>query len=117
VEVSASDCINLVGAQTARYDPVVSSSGSGRLPIDQARLRPHLRERTHLEQKQADVFQREYERAEAEGVDRTRPGPKVPTGDDWQRLRGLPMIARGVRGAQRGSDPLAETIRRSERHR
>jgi hypothetical protein len=37
---------------------------------------------------------------------------KIPTGDEWMRRRGLPMIGRGVQGTQPGSNPLAEVIRR-----
>jgi hypothetical protein len=85
-----------------------------RLSLDQARLRPHLR--AQLERAQADIFGREYERALELGVDTTRPGLKVPTGDDRDRLRGLPCIAREVTGAQPGTDPVRELLRK-ERQR
>jgi hypothetical protein len=42
-------------------------------------------------------------------------GWKTPTGDDRQRLRGLPCIAREVTGAQPGSDPMLELLRREAR--
>jgi hypothetical protein len=87
-----------------------------RLPLDQARLRPHLREHHLLLDEQAAVFRREHERASEDGAATTSPGWKTSAGDvDHERMRGLPLIARGVRGAQKGSDPVAETIRRSER--
>jgi hypothetical protein len=38
-------------------------------------------------------------------------------GGDWERLRGLPAIGRGVSGAVRGSDPLGEVLRREHRLR
>ena len=44
-------------------------------------------------------------------VEKFEPGTSLT-----QRMRGLPMIAPGVRGAQKGTDPLGEVIRRSERH-
>ena len=68
--------------------------------VDQARLRPHLRE---------------YKRAAAPGVDTALPAAKVPTGDDRQRLCGLPCIAREVTGAQPGSDPVLELLRKEAR--
>ena len=81
------------------------------LPIDQARLRPHLR--VELKRQQA-----EHAPAVGGGADTTAPRWKTSAGDvDKEKLRGLPMIGPGIRGAQRGSDPLAETIRRSERRR
>jgi hypothetical protein len=87
-----------------------------RLSLDQARLLPHLRERVRLVEEQAAVLRREFERAAAEGVEATAPGRWIgPAGDDLDRLRGLPAVGRNVRGAIRGTDPLGETIRRSER--
>ena len=77
------------------------------LPLDQARLRPHLRQPAQRKRTPAP-----------EGVDATGPRWKTDAGDlDHERMRGLPMIAPGVRGAQRGTDPVSETIRRSERRR
>jgi hypothetical protein len=84
------------------------------LPIDQARLRPHLRERAHLERQQARVLADAIADSDA---DVTSPRWKVPAGDDLDRLRGLPAIARDVRSVMRGTDPLQETIRRDERRR
>lgn len=89
-----------------------------RLSVDDARLRPHLRARERDGYRLVD-----RKRLLAEQVLVLReavadpPARKVPTGDDPERLRGLPMIARGVRGAQRGTDPLAEAIRRDSRRR
>ena len=77
------------------------------LPLDQARLRPHLRE---------PAKRKTPAEAQAEEV-ATSPGWKVPAGDDLERLRGLPAIGRSVRGSIRGTDPLSETIKRAERRR
>jgi hypothetical protein len=82
------------------------------LPIDQARLRPHLRE-----QQQANIFRDEFERAGREEVDTTAPRWKTPVGDDFERLRGLPAVAPGVPGAMRGTNPLWDTIHRDEYRR
>jgi hypothetical protein len=84
-----------------------------RLPLDQARLRPHLREHHLLLDEQAAVFRREHERASEDDAATTSPGWKTSAGDvDHERMRGLPLIARGVRGAGtegqrpgRGDDP------------
>jgi hypothetical protein len=96
---------------------VSSKLGGGRLPLDQARLRPHLRERARLVEQQAAVLRR-IGRAAADGVDTSAPRWKTTARDvDYERMRGLPMIAPGVRGAQKGTDPLGEVIRRSERRR
>jgi hypothetical protein len=85
------------------------------LSADQARLRPHLRERVRLLDNQASVFAREHRRATESGIDTTSPA-KVPSGDDRDRLRGLPCIAREVSGAQPGTDPVLELLRK-ERQR
>jgi len=92
------------------------SSGLPR-DLDQARLRPHLRERSHLEQKQADIFRREYRRATGEGRDASSPRWKMPVGDDLERLRGLPAVAPGVRGVVKGTDPLGELLAKERRRR
>ena len=78
------------------------------LPLDPARLRPHLRQPAKRKQTPAE--------AQAEKV-ATSPGWKMPAGDDLERLRGLPAIGRNVRGSIRGTDPLSETIKRAERRR
>ena len=77
------------------------------LPLDEARLRPHLRQPVKRKQAPAE--------AQTEEV-ATSPGWKMPVGGDLERLRGLPAIGRNVRGSIRGTDPVAETIRRAERH-
>ena len=83
--------------------------------LDEARLLPHLRTRARLADGETMVPRRE---AAEKNVSTPAPQWKTSAGDvDKEKLRGLPMIAPGVRGAQRGSDPLAETIRRSERRR
>jgi hypothetical protein len=90
------------------------------LPIDQARLRPHLRERAQLLKQQARVFEGEYRRAAEAGVDTSSPAAKVPPGSDPERMRGLPVVAPGVAGAQPGSNPVRALLRaeaRRERRR
>jgi hypothetical protein len=78
------------------------------LPLDQARRRPHLRDRAELVLGQAEVFQAEHARAVTSAGDATAPRWKTSAGDvDHERMRGLPMIAPGVQGAQRGTDPLS----------
>lgn len=87
-----------------------------KLPIDEARLRPHLRSRAQPEQQQADVFQAEYERASPAGADTTTLQWKTPTGDaDWQRQRGIPVITRGTRGVMPHTDPLGELLYKEAR--
>jgi hypothetical protein len=76
-----------------------------RLTADQARLMPRFRDRA----------QQEFERAGKAGVDTAAPRWKTPAGDDQQRLRGLPCIAREVTGAQPGSDPVLELLRKEAR--
>ena len=39
------------------------------------------------------------------------------SGGDWQRMRGLPMIAKGVGGTAPGSDPLGALIAKERRRR
>ena len=82
-----------------------------RLDVDAARLLPRYR----LLEQQSKVFVDELRRAERDDVDTTRPGPKVPTGDDRERLRGLPCVAREVTGAQPGTDPLRALLRKEAR--
>ena len=77
------------------------------LPLDEARLRPHLREPAKRKQAPAETQTEEVA---------TSPGWKVPAGGDLER-RGLPAIGRNVRGSIRGTDPLSETIKRAERRR
>ena len=87
----------------------------GRISVDEARLRPHLR--AQLERQQADVFAAEYERASTAEIETTSPAWKTPTGDDRERLRGLPCIARGVTGAQPGSNPVGALLAKERRRR
>jgi hypothetical protein len=87
-----------------------------RLPLDQARLRPHLRERWQLISLEARVFAAKAERSTGDGVV-TSPQWKVPVGDDLQRLRGLPCVAPGVHGVAPGSDPVRELLAKERRRR
>lgn len=83
-----------------------------RLPLDQARLRPHLRER-----EQADIFRREFDRAGRADIDTTAPRARRNDGVmvDPLDLRGLPAIARGVAGATPGSNPLSALLAKERR--
>ncbi len=88
-----------------------------RLPLDEARLLPRYRPRAELIQNQADVLQAELERAVDEGVDTTAPRWKTPVGDDFQRLRGLPAVAKGVGSVAPGTDPLRALLAKERRRR
>jgi hypothetical protein len=104
---------------------VVADDGrrNNRMPLDQARLRPHLRSGP------AVVLRLNGGPQEAVAADAEAESPrttsartwKVPTGDELVRLRGLPMHVRGVRGAQRGTQPesalLAKEQQREQRRR
>jgi hypothetical protein len=83
-----------------------------RFSVDEARLRPHLRDRGQLERRQGDVLREEFERASQAGIDTTAPRWKTPVGDDFERLRGLPAVAPGVRGVQPGTDPVQALLRK-----
>jgi hypothetical protein len=91
-----------------RQNPAVKPA---RLPLDEARLRPHLRARA---QQQADVLATEFERAVGEGVEPARPSSTVfkPEAGD---LRGLPCLAPGVGGVQPGTDPVSALLAKERR--
>ena len=89
----------------------------GRISVDEARLRPHLRDRAQLERTQADVLSAEFDRAVREGKDVTAPRWKVPVGDDFERLRGLPAVAPGVRGVAPGTDPVQALLAKEGRRK
>jgi hypothetical protein len=61
------------------------------------------------------VLRKEFGRVAGMGVEATAPAWKTPAGDDRQRLRGLPCISREVNGAQPGSDPVLELLRKEAR--
>jgi len=47
-------------------------------------------------------------------------GPKLVNGADghnWQRMRGLPIVAKGVRGVAPGTDPVGELLRKENGRR
>jgi hypothetical protein len=81
------------------------------IPLDQARLRPHLRgETVSLRGKTTS------QTPVPAGV--SRPNWRMAAGDaDKERLRGLPMIGRGVAGVQPGSDPLGVLLAKESRRR
>jgi hypothetical protein len=83
------------------------------MPIDQARLRPHLRERAVLEQRPASVLTD----IASSDADVASPGWKMPVGDDLDRLRGLPSVGANVGGVIRGTDPLGALLRAERRRR
>jgi hypothetical protein len=70
-----------------------------------------------VEQHQADVLHSEFERASEVGIDTTAPRWKVPVGDDFECLRGLPSVAPGVRGVQPGTDPVGALLATERRRR
>jgi hypothetical protein len=88
------------------------------LPVDQARLRPHLRDREHLEQQQANVLRDEFERAGQAGVDRTV--PRARANDqivaDRMELRGLPVIG-AAGGVIPGTQPEQALLAKERRRR
>lgn len=96
--------------------PVASS-------VDDARLRPHLRERSRLEarddleRRQADALRDARAGAKAEGRETPFPSPTsvATAAGDPRKLRGIPAIGRSVGGAIGGTQPEQETVRRSER--
>jgi hypothetical protein len=93
------------------------------MPLDQARLRPHLRDRADLERTQADVLRDELDRAVSEGKDVTAPRARGNDGVmvDPRDLRGLPALAPGVTGVQPGTQPkrafFAKLARQERRRR
>jgi hypothetical protein len=83
------------------------------IPLDQARLRPHLRAGTGQQKRVQEVV---AERAGASRSPSWNDGVMV----DPMLLRGLPLIARGVRGASAGTDPYGALVakeRRTQRNR
>ena len=65
--------------------------------------------RAQLEAEQARILAELA--AEAAEADDDVPMRATPVGD-WRRMRGLPMIGRGVAGAVSGSNPEREVVRR-----
>lgn len=79
--------------------------------VDEARLRPHLRTRSGPGPAAAARGPDSPSRVSSSESD--SPSGKVPTGDEWERLRGLPMVGvRGVPGTQPGTDPEQELLRK-----
>jgi hypothetical protein len=83
------------------------------MSVDEARLRPHLRASEHHASRQAGAA---ASRHTGETALSARSW-KVPTGDDLERLRGLPAIAPGVRGVTPGTDPLGALLAKERRRR
>ena len=80
-----------------------------KLSLDDARLLPHLRPGSSPR----DV----HDAGRDALASPASPVGKVPVGDDWERLRGLPMMARGVRGASPGSNPEQALLAKERRRR
>lgn len=86
------------------------------LGVDDARLLPHLRqrsrleERTRLEHQQAAIFRNQHAEALAEGRDTTMP-TRSTAGGDRRKLRGIPVQARGVGSVQPGTQPEQQATR------
>lgn len=54
---------------------------------------------------------------EAEAADEAPRLVKGADGHNWQRMRGVPLISKGVRGTMPGTDPLAALIATENRRR
>jgi hypothetical protein len=83
--------------------------------VDEARVLPHLRERSRLAERhqlrrqQAEVLDRETSRAEAEGMTPVLPRPGS-AGGDRMRLRGIPVIG-AAGGVSPGTQPERQATR------
>jgi hypothetical protein len=86
------------------------------LGVDDARLLPHLRkrtrleERTRLEHQQAAIFRNQHAEALAQGRDTSKPN-RSTAGGDKRKLRGIPVQARGVGSVQPGTQPEQQATR------
>jgi hypothetical protein len=78
---------------------------------DSARLLPRFRDRAAMLAEQRAALRRAVSDAVNEGRAVRIP---VMAGGDPRDLRGVPVIARGVGGTSPGTNPEAETVRRSE---
>jgi len=84
------------------------------MPIDQARLRPHLRAERETGELSASAALDDVLEAEAELVRRRRRGVGVvPSAGE---LRGLPVVGSGP-GAIAGSNPAATLLAKERRRR
>lgn len=74
------------------------------LPVDEARLLPHLRQRARLEERtrlhhqESAIVRHQTSTAMAKGTTST-------AGGDKRKLRGIPVQARGVGSVQPGTQP------------
>jgi hypothetical protein len=84
-----------------------------RLPIDEARLRPHLRADREKGELPVSAALDDMLEAEAELVRRRRGRVVVPSPGE---LRGLPVIGGGP-GASPGSNPVAALLAKERRRR
>lgn len=101
--------------RNAGRTPHVSPKLVNHISVDEARLRPHLRDNTrstrHLQHHHHSV-----EHAERRQGHRTT-YPTGPAGGDPIQLRGIPAIGRTVTGVIPHTQPEQETIHRSQRRR
>ncbi len=74
---------------------------------DEARLLPRYRDRAAMLAKQRAVVRKAVQEAVDEGRVVVFPGM---AGGDRERLRGIPVQAKGVGGVQRGTHPEASLI-------
>jgi hypothetical protein len=85
--------------------------------VDDARLRPHLRDRARLEERtrlhhqQAAIFRTQHNAALAEGRDTTSPRSVATAAGDSRKLRGIPAIGRSVAGHINGTHPEQQATR------
>lgn len=100
----------VTGAMPGHATGVSSTRTLNNPSVDEARLRPHLRERARLEERtrlhhqQAAIFRTQHSEALAEGRDTSMP-TRSTAGGDKRKLRGIPVQARGVGSVQPGTQP------------
>lgn len=85
-----------------------------RISVDEARLRPHLRNHTQLEWQQGDISRKDG-RAVREDVDVTTPRGRVVVPSPGE-LRGVPVVGSGP-GAIAGTNPAAALLAKERQHR
>ena len=85
-----------------------------RMPLDEARLRPHLRADRETGELPASAALDDVLEAEAELVRRRRGRVVVPSPGE---LRGLPALGWGVGGVQPGTQPEQALLAKERRRR
>lgn len=97
--------------RNAGRTPNVSPKLVNHITVDEARLRPHLRDNTR------STRQLQHHRASVEHAVRQQGHHIGPAGGDPIQLRGIPAIGRTVTGVIPHTQPEQETIHRSQRRR